>query len=398
MTAATVHVKTFDEFMTRPRTSWLVEDLIPEGEVAAMYGLPGSFKSFVALELAGCVSQGRSFAGRATRQGRVLYLVAEGVGGMRDRLDVLAREGRLDPANVAVVDMGCQIGNSDQRKALAAALGRREFFPDLIIVDTLARHAIGVRENDNGEMGAWIAEVEELVRQFRCTALVVHHCGRDESRGMRGATALLGAVATVLKCSKSGGKATITCEKQKDADEAAAFSFQARKAQHGDIESLVLDHVDGGKKEPDRLKPSEKAILTALRAKYPDSVKRSELKHLSGRDIPDSTFDRAIDNLIGLGHAEKIDHGEYLLRKSPSPNYPQESPTGTSSTPDKSPPSPPPYKGGDVGIWGGRSDGKVVEIPKHTTKQPSDPEPQPCTVPSFADVIGWEPRQARRQA
>ena len=85
------------EFLQRPRPRWLVDGLLPAGEMAVLFGASGSGKSFVALELAGCVSQGREFAGRLVRPGKVLYLIAEGCDGMRDRLDIMEKEGRHRP-------------------------------------------------------------------------------------------------------------------------------------------------------------------------------------------------------------------------------------------------------------------------------------------------------------
>src|SRR5688572_14090620 len=105
--------------------------------MVVLFGAPGGGKSFVAMELAGCVSQGRNFAGRSVRSGKVLILIAEGCDGVRDRLDIMEKEGRLDRRNILICDSACQIGNSSEREALLTALRAQDFAPDFIVVDTL---------------------------------------------------------------------------------------------------------------------------------------------------------------------------------------------------------------------------------------------------------------------
>ena len=92
--------------------------------------------------------------------------------------------------------------------------------------------------------------------------------------------------------------------------------------------------------------------------------------------------------LIDLGHAEQFSQGEYLLRKSPSPNDPQRSPMGIHSTPEKSPPSPPPYKGGDVGIGGEVQE--VMEVaPPVSSIAAIGGYVERIEVPNFTELNAW---------
>ena len=67
---------------TLPRPSWLVEDLLPRPSVAFIYGPPKSGKSFIAIDLAASVACGRSWCGKKTTGGTVLYVVGEGISGV----------------------------------------------------------------------------------------------------------------------------------------------------------------------------------------------------------------------------------------------------------------------------------------------------------------------------
>ena len=64
----------------------LVDGILYQDSLAWLYGKPGSGKSFLALDWAGCVAAGLPWGERATAHGPVLYLVAEGSGGIRRRV------------------------------------------------------------------------------------------------------------------------------------------------------------------------------------------------------------------------------------------------------------------------------------------------------------------------
>ncbi|MCJ0764168.1 AAA family ATPase [Variovorax terrae] len=59
-------------------TKWLVDGIVPAGSINWMVAAPGSFKTFLALDMASCVAGGRAWHGRETDQAVVVYLAAEG--------------------------------------------------------------------------------------------------------------------------------------------------------------------------------------------------------------------------------------------------------------------------------------------------------------------------------
>jgi hypothetical protein len=91
----------------------------------------------------------------------------------------------------------------------------------------------------------------------------VAHSGKDAARGIRGSTALLGAVDASIKASRDGDLLALKIEKQKDAEAEAeiVFKMQARALVGGS--SMVLEAVDGGKPAGKRRKltaPQETAL------------------------------------------------------------------------------------------------------------------------------------------
>lgn len=67
---------------------WLIDDWLPATGIAAVYGHPGSGKSFLVLDMAAAVASGTEWAGRHVERGLVVYVVAEGQTGL-DRKSVV---------------------------------------------------------------------------------------------------------------------------------------------------------------------------------------------------------------------------------------------------------------------------------------------------------------------
>jgi DNA primase len=82
----TIKIESWDEIQDEP-VEWLIEGVVPKGSFTALYGPPGSFKSFIALDIAEAIATGRTWMGREVKQtGAVLYLAGEGFGGIGARI------------------------------------------------------------------------------------------------------------------------------------------------------------------------------------------------------------------------------------------------------------------------------------------------------------------------
>ena len=101
--------------------------------------------------------------------------------------------------------------------------------PSLIVVDTLARSFTGADENLATDMGVFVRNCDLMREKFNCTVLVVHHVSK--AGGMRGSSALLGAVDTAIECKRNTGedKMKLVVAKQKDVGEADDLWLEARE-------------------------------------------------------------------------------------------------------------------------------------------------------------------------
>jgi hypothetical protein len=96
-------------------------------------------------------------------------------------------------------------------------------------VDTLARAFGGGNENDSSDMGAFITacgRIQQIVQD--CALMILHHSGKDASKGLRGHSSLLGAVDTELELLRfdESMKGVITISKQKDGQDNTRIGFE----------------------------------------------------------------------------------------------------------------------------------------------------------------------------
>jgi hypothetical protein len=216
--------------LRRVQVPWLVNKLIPANGLCVLYGKPGTYKSFVAIYLSAHVAAGwPTLSSRATKQGDVVYIAAEGRGGLHQRWNALQSHYEI-PADAPLyfVEASLDLRESDQDYLdLIAAIQKRSAVPRLIVIDTLARTFGGGDENDASEMSQFINTIGNLQEQFGCAVMAIHHSGKDETRGMRGSSALLGAADVVLLLSRdmetSGG--TIYVQKMKDGEDGISEQF-----------------------------------------------------------------------------------------------------------------------------------------------------------------------------
>lgn len=186
----------------------------PEPLVAGMLSLDseswliarsGSFKTFVALDIAGHIGGGKPWAGRTVRQGEVIYLVAEGAGGMGMRVRAWEqRNGEME--GVHFLPLPIQVKREDHWAALVELVRRRR--PVMVVLDTQARISVGLNENDNSEMGELIEAIGRLRRAAGSCVLVVHHLGRN-GQDARGASAIDGAQDSELRLTKTADRRVV---------------------------------------------------------------------------------------------------------------------------------------------------------------------------------------------
>lgn len=239
LTALSIH-----ELLELKPPPWLIEGTLPQLGLLAVYGAPGDGKTFAVLDMAMCVATGTPWHGKAVQKGYVIYISAEGGGGIGKRVGAWLDEhgiGKDDYATVMarfiVSTISVHPDSEDLQEILNATVDDPEYQhelanyvdddeaqpPLLIVVDTLARCFVG-DENQQEDMGAFVRALDALRENNQATVLVVHHTNAGGDRE-RGNTAFRGACDTMVQVSKDDMELTLRCTKQKDAEPFADLSL-----------------------------------------------------------------------------------------------------------------------------------------------------------------------------
>ncbi|WP_150187548.1 AAA family ATPase [Streptomyces venezuelae] len=217
-----------------PEPEPIIDGYLDKGSLVRIFGPPKSLKSFIALSMACAVASGLRWFGFRTEPARVLYVVAEGVRGTRKRVRAWEQEhGRQ--TEVRFYPRAVQIGDPDQQRRLIAYA--RTYGFEFVIFDTQARCTVGVKENDNTEMGVIIAALDALKDVTGACVMLVHHSGTEGGRG-RGATAWDGAVDAEFEVRRDEGSMRVALVTRFQKDVAEAVDLLLEGHQVGD--SLVF--------------------------------------------------------------------------------------------------------------------------------------------------------------
>lgn len=207
---------TAEQMCLKPPPEPLIWDLLDRDTIAALIGQPGSFKSFVALDMAGHVATGRPWRKRQVHQGEVVYIAAEGERGMT--LRIRAWQSKYGPmTGVRFLPEPVQIKDPVAWRVLIEACRRIQ--PVMVVVDTQAMVSVGMEENSNTEMSVVIDAFKAIKRATGACVLVVHHTTKAGD-STRGASAQDGAQDTRLKLERANPRSSMVVKmiegKQKD--------------------------------------------------------------------------------------------------------------------------------------------------------------------------------------
>jgi putative DNA primase/helicase len=298
---------TIDQVLNMPPQQWLVDGILPQQGLAVWYGAPGSAKTFIALDLAMTVATGeRTWFKRQIKSGSVLYVAGEGVHGIAGRLRAWVSsklspdgDGRID---IKVVPLAPNIFEGDVGEFLIEA---RQHKPSLIVIDTLARCAVGADENSSRDIGRVIQACDLLSNDLKCCVLVIHHAGKSGSE--RGSSALRGASEVMLEIKKhDDGTREIVLNgsaKLKDAQESESIYFKLSPKE----ESCIVIPSDEERKNSNRSHPRGQWQRTLFECASQALRDKSAME--DGR--PTITFEELLDRWKGVVHdARKREPGE----------------------------------------------------------------------------------------
>lgn len=235
---------------------WIVQGVLPQAALAVIFGDSGSGKTFAALDLVGAVARGTPWRNRHTRQGSIVYVCAEGAGGFRNRLKAYARQHEIDLAQlpIGVVGDAPNLMAKEDVKALLASI--KTFGDPLVIVmDTFAQVMPGANENAGEDVGKALAHCKALHKHTGALVILIHHSGKDATRGARGWSGLRAAADAEIEIIRSEHDRVATVTKLKDGEDGAEFGFKLHKIvlgmdEHGEeVSSCIVEHNEATQRD-----------------------------------------------------------------------------------------------------------------------------------------------------
>jgi hypothetical protein len=238
-----------DAILDVPPSRSLVGGFLQLDSIAAFYGQPGSCKSLLALDVGLSVATSRRWCDKDVIDGPVLFVVAEDTPGMGQRARAWrTRHGHL--GNVHWLLQRVPLLENDAVSELCDIVA--EVAPALVMVDTLSRCMVGVEESSTREMGLAVDALDRLRTVTNSCVCVVHHAGKDASRGMRGSNVLLGAADTTVECKRTRDGLTAIVTKQRNGQDGQRMHFSLDP--EGD--SVVLVESESASATEDVFRPT----------------------------------------------------------------------------------------------------------------------------------------------
>lgn len=184
-----------DDLLSEPeeKIAFIWERTLPCGGFSICAAKPKVGKSTFARNLAVAVSRGAEFFGRATVQGKVIYLCLE-----EKRAEVAAHFRRMRAAST---DILIHTGRTPDDALEALKVAIEEHAPALVIIDPLSRFVRVSDFNSYAEVTRGLEPLIDLARTSGCHIHALHHNGKGERDGgdsLLGSTGFFGAVDSLL--------------------------------------------------------------------------------------------------------------------------------------------------------------------------------------------------------
>lgn len=221
-----------DDLRNLPPLAWRVRGVLPAVGLAGLYGPSASGKSFLALDMAAAIAEGRQWFGCRVEAAPVVYAALEGEGGFKLRVAAWeAYTGRPLPAGLSMVLQSFKLTEPHDVKDLAAVVPAGA----VVFLDTLNRAAPTADENSSKDMGEILSAAKQLQSLINGLVVLVHHTGKDATKGLRGHSSLFAALDAAVEVSRDGERREWKVAKSKDGQDGDAHPFKLQ------IETLGTD-------------------------------------------------------------------------------------------------------------------------------------------------------------
>jgi len=317
------HLLTVAELRGRPRPEWRIRDVLPSSGLSALFGPSGSGKTFLALDMACTIATSQPhWFGHKVMHSPVVYVALEGEGGISDRISAWEKErsSALDTAPIHFLLGSFHLLKTDQVNVLIQEINSTVSTTPVIFIDTLNQSAPGMDENGSADMSAAIGNAKRISNETNGGVVLVHHSGKDVSRGMRGHSSLPAAMDSIIEVKSQKAGRSWSLSKSKEGESGVQHDFDLSP-------HAVGKHDDGGTVTSCAVKPAMRVpvpkkagpkgknqnvvynTLKKVESEYPDGVPFAKAIELSIEHIEGNTKPAAAKTAINA----MVENGTLLL-------------------------------------------------------------------------------------
>jgi KaiC/GvpD/RAD55 family RecA-like ATPase len=221
-----------DEIENSPPARYIVKNVLMHNSISALYGPSGSGKTFLAYLMAFAISDGEDFFDYRIAPCEILIISLEGQAGLAQRVQAQRKRGS-DGQRIKFSTAPLSLNFADDIEAIIATANDHGINDGLIILDTLNASMAGLDENSSADMGRAVAALKHLRDKTGCAVLVIHHSGKDASKGLRGHSLLHAALDSVIEVTRDGDRRSWKLAKSKDGADGEEHPFRLEVVELG---------------------------------------------------------------------------------------------------------------------------------------------------------------------
>ena len=292
---------------------WAIKHILPADAIGVMFGAPGTFKSFVALDMALHIAHGLPWLGKKTKQGPVVYIAAEGGTGLMRRIQAWHKAHGKKWTGIPLYVIPAAVMLSTRSADVVEAAKAIDVVPSLVVVDTKSQTDEG-EENSSTDTARYFRELGKWFRAlWACSVLVIHHSGHSATERPRGSSAIVGNVDFMFGVFRDEKEmlARMVCERQKDGEllDEQSFSLSSQLLGNDEdgeaITSLVASHINNAE-----------ALVQAHQreSKAGRPGRMSQLLQLVQNGMPEKNLRRLFYESVDINDIDSKKHAYYRSR------------------------------------------------------------------------------------
>lgn len=206
--------------------AWCLNNIYPAKGLCSLYGPSGSGKSFIGLDQAAAISEGVKWFGIHTTRTSVIYVALEGEAGYKNRVAAWELENKRPlPENLKMVMQPFKVIDPCDVRDLAYVVPTGS----VVFIDTLNRTAPTADENSSSDMGEILEGAKRLQTQIDGLVVLIHHTGKDASKGARGHSSFYAALDGAVEVERTATQRFWSIAKAKDGQDGRKVAFELKR-------------------------------------------------------------------------------------------------------------------------------------------------------------------------